>query len=145
MAVLSGQLNRFRLFSTDLHTQRATGRADRKVTVSEPPHQVKGLSRWLRERKPLRILRDGSLDGAPHMRSRSEEAVSGHEPFERLMRPLEVVAVDEKREPLLAVSKIRENRLRQKLFPQRLPKPLRLAHRLRMLRPALDVPNPLPP
>jgi len=138
-------LNRLRLLPAHLHAQPAARRADRKVSVPEPPHQVKGLAWRLLEGQPLRVVRHRTLDRAPHVLGSPEIAVCRHQTPQRLVRPLEVVAVDEEPQPLLAIREIRKDRLRQKLVPQRLPKPLRLAHRLRMLRPTLDVPDALPP
>lgn len=61
------------------------------------------------------------------------------------MRPLEVVALDEERDALVAVGEVGKHRPRQKLVPERLPESLHLAHRLRMLRPALHVTDPVQP
>src|SRR5205814_5929976 len=60
-----------------------------------------------------------------------------------LMRAAEVVGLDEEADPPLAVLEVREDRPREKLLPQRLPEALDLAQRLRMVRPALDVPDAL--
>jgi hypothetical protein len=60
------------------------------------------------------------------------------------VRALEVVGVDEERQPAVAVGEVRKHRPAQKLLPERLPEALHLAQRLRMLRAALDVPDPLP-
>jgi hypothetical protein len=85
------------------------------------------------------------LDRLAHVHGGAEKPVGGHQPADASMRPLEVVAVDEKPDAPGAIGKIGENGPRQKLLPKRLPKSLRLAHRLRMLRPAFDVSYPLPP
>lgn len=52
--------------------------------------------------------------------------------------------LDVERHPPLAVRKIREHGSRQQLFPQRLPEALDLAAGLRMMRPALDMPDAMP-
>lgn len=57
------------------------------------------------------------------------------------MRALEVVVLDEERDAPLAVLEVREHGARQQLLPQRLPEALDLAAGLRMMRPALDVPD----
>jgi len=59
------------------------------------------------------------------------------------VRPLEVVGVDEELNTTLAIGEVRKHRLREKLVPQRLPEALNLPERLRVLRPALDVPDAL--
>jgi hypothetical protein len=61
------------------------------------------------------------------------------------VRPLVVVAVDEKTESAIAVREIRKYRAREKFLPQRLPESLYFSQRLRMLRPALDVPDAISP
>jgi hypothetical protein len=61
------------------------------------------------------------------------------------MRTAEVVGLDEERNPPLAILEIREDRPREKLLPQGLPEALDLPQRLRMVRPALDVTDALPP
>ena len=60
-------------------------------------------------REPHRVGRDALLDGLAHVGRRAEEAVGGHEPFERLMRALEVVALDEEPDATLAVGEVGED------------------------------------
>ena len=60
------------------------------------------------------------------------------------MRALEVVVLNEQRNPPLAVGEVGEHRLRQELVPHRLPEPFDLSAGLRMMRAALDVPNSVP-
>jgi hypothetical protein len=59
------------------------------------------------------------------------------------MRSLEVVAFDEKPKTPLAIREVCEDRAAEKLVPQRLPEALDLSERLRVLWPALDVPDPI--
>lgn len=61
------------------------------------------------------------------------------------MGTLEVVGVDEQSQAPRAVGEIGEHRARQELVPERLPESLDLAQRLRVLRPALHVPDAVPP
>jgi hypothetical protein len=56
-----------------------------------------------------------------------------------------VVAVDEETQSTVAVREIRKHRAREKFLPQRFPESLYLPQRLRMLRPALDVPDAVAP
>jgi hypothetical protein len=92
-------------------------RGDGQVAIPEPPHQVEGLARWLLERQPLRVVGHRALDSLPHVRGRPEIPVRRHQPIKRLVRPVEVVTVDEEPQSLLAVGEIRKHRLRQKLVP----------------------------
>ena len=124
-----------------LHLDRIAVRCDGHVAVTQPADEVEGLARRLLARKPHLVVGDALLDHLAHMRCRAEEAVRRHETVERLVRALEVVRVDEVRDAPVAVGVVREHRPRQKLVPQCLPEALDLAERLRMLRPALDVPD----
>jgi len=99
----------------------------------------------LLSRQPQRVVIDGALHRLTHLRRRLEVSVRGHEAIDALMRALKVVGIDEEPQPPLAITKVRKHRLGQKLLPERLPEALHLAQRLRVLRPALDVPNALPP
>jgi hypothetical protein len=145
IGLLLRQSNRLRLLGTQLHSQAATRGRDAQVLVSQPAHQVEGLARRLFERQPLGVLRDALLHGCSHLRRGTEEAIGRHEPLDALVRSLEVVSVDEEPEAPVAVSEVRKHRLAEKLLPERLPETLHLAQRLRVLRPALDVPDALTP
>ena len=138
-------MNRLRLLPTHLHAQPTARRADRKVPVPQSPHQVEGLARRLLQRQTLRVVSDCALDSLADVLGSAKITVRRHQARQCLVRPLEVVPVDEEPQPFLTIREIRKDSLRQKLVPKRLPKTLRLAHRLRMLRPALDVPDALPP
>lgn len=130
-----------------MNLQSLIARTDREPLVAELSDDVERLSRWLLQREPQLVLRDGALDLHAHMGCRFEEAVRGNESVECLMRPLKVVVADEVLESLLRIHDVREHGAAQELVPQRLPEPLDLAERLRMLRPAADVldPHPLQP
>lgn len=127
------------LVVAELHLERVAVRGDRHVAIAESPDEVEGLARRLLAREAHLVVGDALLDHGAHVRRRAEESVGGHEAFERLVRPLEVVGVDEVRDAPVAVGEVRKHRARQKLVPERLPEPLDLAERLRVLRPALDV------
>jgi hypothetical protein len=122
-----------------VHLESGRSSRNRQPLITELPDDVKRLARWLLEREPQLVRRDRSLDLRAHVGRSLEVAIRRHQPVERLMRTLEVVVADEVVEPLLRVDHVREYRATQKLVPQRLPEPLDLAQRLRMLRPATDV------
>lgn len=119
--------------------QSAPFGGDRQVAIAEATDEVERFLRLLLVRETERVLGHALLDHRAHLRRRAEEAIRGHEPTERLMRPLEVVALDEERDALVAVGEVGKHRPRQKLVPERLPESLHLAHRLRVLRSALHV------
>lgn len=141
----SFELDRLRRFIADLHAKALAGRRDRQVAIAEPAHEIEGLARLLPVREPHRVVRHVLLDRGADLRGCPEVAVRRHEPLDALVRPLEVVGVDEQPESPRAVVEVREDRPRQELLPQRLPEPLDLAQRLRVLRAALHVPDPLAP
>jgi hypothetical protein len=139
----AGKLDRLRRRVAQLHAQPRTLRRDRQVSIAQSTHEIERLARLLLQREPKRIVLDVLLDGGAYMCRRAEVAVRRHHALDALMRPLEVVAIDEEPEPPRTVREVRKDRAREKLFPQRLPESLDLAERLRMLRPTLDVPDPL--
>ena len=112
---------------------------DGEVAVAESADEVKRLPRRLLVRKSNRVVGDVFLDGRADVRRCAEEAVGGHEPFERLVGTLEVVGVDEELHPTVTVGEVGKDRPREKLVPERLPETLYLAESLRVLRATLDV------
>jgi hypothetical protein len=116
---------------------------DLQVLVAQPPDDVEGLARLLLARQSQRVGFHVLLDRGPHLRRRPEEPVSRHQPRQPLMRPLEVVVLDEVGQPVVQVLVVGEHRPRQVLVPQRLPEALDLAQCLRVLWPALAVGDPV--
>jgi hypothetical protein len=121
------------------HIERGAARADGNRAIPELAGQVEGFSERLRLRQAQRVLLDLRLDARPHLGSRTEEAVCGGQSLQALVRALEVVVLDKKRNPPLAVLEVGEHRAREQLLPQRLPEPLDLAAGLRMMRSALHM------
>jgi hypothetical protein len=140
--VLLCQWDRGLLFA-HAHLYARRRRVDREIPIAETPDEVERLPHRLLARKAQRILRHRRLDRAPYLRRRSEEAVRGRQSLERLVWPLEVVVLHEERSTPLAVVEVSEDRPRQELVPHRLPEALDLAARLRMVRPALHVCDPV--
>jgi hypothetical protein len=124
--------------------QIAARRRDRQVAVAESAHQVKRLARRLLVRETRRVVCHRALHRRSHVWCRAEEAVCRHQPLDPLVRPLKVVCLHVERESPRAVRKVREDRPRQKFVPERLPKPLHFAERLRVLGPRLHVSDALP-
>jgi hypothetical protein len=80
-----------------------------------------------------------SLDRRTHGGRSTEEPIRRRQPIKRLVRPVEVVMLDEQVHPPLTVLEVGEHCAREQLLPQRLPEPLDLPAGLRMMRPALHV------
>jgi hypothetical protein len=123
----------------DLYAERTAGGCDAEILVTQATDQIKRLLRRLLLCESKRVGFDLGLDGGADMRRRTKEAVRGHQTLDALMRPLEVVVLDEELDPPKTVREVSEHRLGQKFLPQRLPEAFDLAERLRMLRPALAV------
>lgn len=107
--LLRRQFDAGRLFVADADLQSAPFGGDGEVAVAEAADEVEGLARRLLVREPRRVGLDVFLDGGAHVRRGAEEAVRRHEPTERLVRALEVVAVDEELDPSVAVGEVRED------------------------------------
>jgi hypothetical protein len=109
IVVLLRQLDRL-LHLSHLHLQAPAPRRDRQVLISQPPHQVEGLLGRLFQRQPLRVRDHRLFHRRPHLRRRPEEAVRRGHPLDALVRPLEVVPVDEEAQPPVAVREVSEHR-----------------------------------
>lgn len=125
--------------------QCAAARGDAQVSVSEPADEVEGLARRLLQRAAERVLLHHLLHRVAYLRRRAEEPVRRHQPADALVRTLKVVRVDEELQPPLAVLEVGEHGPGEELVPERLPEPLHLPARHRVVRAALDVPDALPP
>lgn len=133
------------LFVAHAYPQPGTVRGDRQVLISQPSDQVEGLLHGLLLGFAKRVGFDVFLDRRPHLGCRSEISVGRHEPAQRLVRPLEVVALHEEAKPPLTIGEVCKHRAAEKLVPQRLPEALDLSEGFGVLRPALDVPDPMLP
>ena len=134
-----------RLFIPPLHAQAALVCRDAQLPIAQLPHQVKRLHRRLPPRQLQRVRLHLLRHRFTHVLRRPEIPVGRQQVFDSLVRPLEVVSVDEEAQPPLAILVVRKHRPREKLLPQRLPEALHLPERLRMLRPALHVTDPVAP
>lgn len=128
-----------RLLIAHPHRQGGAARADRQVPIAEPAGEVERLAQRLLTRQAQSVRGDLRLDRRAHRRSSAEEAIRRRQPFERLVRALEVVVLHEQADAPLAVLEVSAHRAAQQLLPQRLPEPFDLAAGLRMVRPALHV------
>lgn len=123
----------------DLDAQCATRRRDAQVLISESADEIERLLRLLLLRETQRVRLDLRFHRGAHLWRCTEKPVGGDRTVDTLMRPLEVVVLDEQLDPAQSIREVGEHCLAQKLLPQRLPEPLDLAERLGMLRSALAV------
>lgn len=143
IVILLAHRNRLSLV-THLHAQRTVRCRDAEVLITEAPDEIERFLRRLLLRDPQRIRGDLRLDGSAHVRRRAEEAIRGHESLDALVRALEVVVLDVQPDAPLAIREVGEHGPAEELFPQALPEALDLPERLRVLRPAPDVRDPVP-
>lgn len=118
----------------ELDAKCATRRCDAHVLVAEAADEIKRLLWRLLLRQSQRVRLDLRFDGGTDLWRSSEEAIRRHDVLDALMRTLEVIVLDEKLQAAQAVGEVGEDRLLQKVVPQRLPETLDLAERLRVLR-----------
>jgi hypothetical protein len=123
----------------DADVEACLARGDRQALITELTDDVERLARLLLEREAQCVRLDLLLDRLAYVLRRAEETVRRDQAVERLMRPLKVVVREVVLEPSLRVDEVREHGAPEKFIPQRLPEPLDLAERLRMLRPTTDV------
>lgn len=134
-----------RLLGPDADLEPRAHRADGQVPVAQAPDQVERRPRRLRLSEPQGVRRHSGFDGRPDLGGRTEEAVCRGESFQGLVRPLEVVVLDEQGDPPSAVVEVGEHRAREELLPQGLPEALDLAAGLRVVRAALHMLDALAP
>jgi len=107
--------------------------------VAHPPHQVERLPGLAPQRQFLHVGRHAPLDGRPQFLVDGEEPVGRTQAVEALMRPAVVVVLYPVADALPRLRERLEAGAHQELLLQRLPEPLDLAQRHRMLRPAPDM------
>ena len=129
----------------ELHLKPLRRRRDREITVAHATDEVEGLLRRLVQREPERVLMDLRLHGGAHGRRGPEETIGRGRAVDPLVRPSEIVVLDVELETPLTVGVVGEHGPGQEFLPERLPETFDLAERLRVLWPALDVVDPLPP
>jgi hypothetical protein len=145
MIALLRKGNRLRLVSSNLHAQSVAGRCYAQVLIAQPAYEVERLTGGLLARKSHCIVTDPLFDRGSYVRRRAEESICRDQPAQGLVRALKVVGVNKERNATRAVRKVREHGTRQKLVPERFPEAFHFPKRLRVLGPALDVPNAVLP
>jgi hypothetical protein len=111
--------------------------------LAHPPHHVEGTLRLPAQGQFQRILLQASLDDLPQFLDNGEEAIRRAQSLQRLMWPLVVVVLHPQPHPLARRLETVELGPHQELFPDGLPEPFDLAQGHGMVRPALDVVNPI--
>ena len=92
------------------HRQRRAARADGKRAVAELTGEVKRLPQRLLLRQAQCVLGHLRLDARAHLAGGAEVPIRRRQALQPLVRPLEVVVLDVKRHPPLAVLEVGEHR-----------------------------------
>ena len=111
--------------------------------LAEPPDHVEGLLGLAAQRQLLDVVGDAALDhGAQFLRD-GEEPIGREQPLQRLVRTFVVVVLHPQPHPFAGLLEAVELRPHQKVLPDRLPEPLDLAQRHRVMGLAAEVVDPV--
>ena len=111
--------------------------------LAHPPHHVERAARLPPQRQFQHVLLNAALDDLPQFLGDGKEPIGRTQPLQGLVRPLMVVVLHPQPHPLAGRLEAVELRSHQELLPDRLPEPFDLAQGHGMMRPALDVVDPI--
>jgi hypothetical protein len=145
--ILSGIINKF-FFPTGIgaveqHPNLALFRPDHHRLAAHAPDHVKRIHRPASKCQLQRILLDTLLQGLSEIVGDLKKPVRRAQPADALMRPLVVVILDPQRGALYRLLEAVKLRPLQKLRENRLPEPLDLAKRHRVVGTRADVSDPV--
>jgi hypothetical protein len=130
---------RSRRFAIDQHLNLTFLGPQRDRLLAEPADHVERALRLPAQRQFLNVLRDPALNDRPQFLGNREEPIRRTQALEGLMRALVVVILHPQPNPLPRLVEAVKLGPTEKLFPDRLPEPLHLAQRHRVMRLALEV------
>ncbi|MEK7755405.1 MAG: hypothetical protein AAB654_26005 [Acidobacteriota bacterium] len=119
-------------------------RLDRHRLFAHPPHHVKWRLRPAVQRQLPHVRRDPFSHLRAHRLLDPVKPVRRAQTLDPLVRPLMIIILHPPPDPLPRFLEGREPRPAQELLPDRLPEPLDLPQRLRMVRAAADMLDPVP-
>ena len=126
------------------HTHAFLVRFDHHALTSHPPHHVERLHGLTPQRQFLHVACHATLDRLPQLLLDREEPVRRAHPLQRLVGTPVVVVLDPVADPFPRFLERLEASPHQELLLQRLPEPLDLSQRHRMLRRTADVMDVIP-
>jgi hypothetical protein len=88
------------------HQQTRPREHDREIVFAQTAHEIEGFPSRLFLGQGERVVRHSFFNGRTHLRRGPEESVRGDRTPDALMRPPEVVGLDEERNPPLAIVEI---------------------------------------
>jgi len=110
---------------------------------AHPSHHVERAARLPSQRQFQHVLLHAALDDLPQFLGDGKEPIGRTQPLQGLVRPLVVVVLYPQPHPLAGRLEAIELRSHQELLPDRLPEPFDLPQGHGMMRPALDVVDPI--
>jgi hypothetical protein len=121
------------------HAHALVVRFDHHALVAHAAHQVERLLGLAAQRQFFHVGGHAPLDRRPQLPVDGKKAVRRTHALQSLMRPLVVVILDPVGDPFAGLLEGLEARPHQELLLERLPEPLDLPQRHRMMRRAADV------
>jgi hypothetical protein len=141
--VVDDFLMRSWLLALDEHLHLALLGTNDHGLLAHPPHHVERAARLPSQRQFEHVLLNAALDDLAQFLGNGKEAIRWTQPLQGLVRPLVIVMLHPQPHPFAGRLEAVELRPHQELLPDRLPEPLDLAQGHGMMRPALDVVNPI--
>ena len=126
-----------------IHLQSPAFRPDDQRLIAHPAHQVDRLGRPASQRQFLDIGLQSRLHRRTQFLLDRKEPVRRTQPVQPLVRSLVIIILDPPADPFPRRLEVGELRPREELLPDRLPEPLDLPQRHRMMRRAANVMHPV--
>jgi len=111
--------------------------------LAHPPHHVERTARLPPQRQFQHVLLDAALDDLAQFLGDGKKPIGRTQPLQGLVRPLVVVVLHPQPHPLAGGLEAVKLRSHQELLPDRLPEPFDLPQGHGMMRPALEVVDPI--
>jgi hypothetical protein len=136
-------LLRLRFLAINEHLHFALLGTDDHGLLAHPPHHVERTARLPPQRQFQHVLLHAALDDLPQFLGDGKEPIGRTQPVQGLVRPLVVVVLHPQPHPLAGGLETVKLGAHQELLPDRLPESFDLAQGHGMMRPALDVVDPI--
>jgi len=131
------------LLAIDEHLHLPLLSADDHGLLAHPPHHVEGTARLPSQRQFQHIVLDAALNDLAQLLGNGKEAIGRTQPLQGLMGPPMVVVLYPQPNPLAGRFETVKLGALQELLPDGLPEAFDLAQGHGMMRPALNVVNPI--
>jgi hypothetical protein len=134
---------RLRFLTINEHLHLALLGTNDHGLLAHPPHHVEGTTRLPSQRQFQHVLLHAALDDLPQFLGNGKEAIGRTQPLQGLMGTPVVVVLHPQPNPFAGRLETVKLRSHQELFPDGLPEAFDLAQGHGMMRPALEVADPI--